>query len=209
MANKKDVKVIIGVPVADNDAMRALTAQAISGAIIGAHQAGIEVIDMVLRRSCDIVSNRTWLVNYAIKNGATHLLFVDSDMIFPADTIPKLLAHKKEIIGVKYKKREFPISWVYKRDPALEGTTEPEDKIFTVNHVGTGLMLIDLSIFEKLGQPKEEGGRPTAWFSFGRDSQGALVMGEDVWFCNVARDAGYQVWIDPTLQIGHIGEYIY
>jgi hypothetical protein len=45
----------------DTDAMRSLTAQAIGGAIIGAKDL---VIDMVLRRSCDIVSNRTWLVNY-------------------------------------------------------------------------------------------------------------------------------------------------
>ena len=76
-------KVVIGVPVSDTDAMRALTAQAIGGCIIGAK--GL-VIDMILRRSCDIVSNRTWLVNEAIKNGGTHILFVDSDMIFPEDT---------------------------------------------------------------------------------------------------------------------------
>lgn len=192
MATK--TKVIIGVPVADNDAMRALTAQAIAGSIIGA---GGLVIDMVLRRSCDIVSNRTWLVQYAIEQGATHLLFVDADMLFPADLIPRLLAHKKEIVGVKYKKREFPIKWLYK---TLEGEEESETELFKVAHTGTGVLLIDLSVFEKLQGP---------WFNFGRDSQGALAMGEDVWFCNTARDAGYDVWIDPTINIGHIGEYIY
>lgn len=197
----KEIKVIIGVPVSDTDAMRALTCQSIGGAIIGA---GGIVIDMILRRSCDIVSNRTWLVNEAIKNGATHLLFVDSDMIFPSDTIPRLLAHKKEIVGVKYKKREFPIKWLYE---ALG--EESETELFKVKHVGTGLMLIDLSIFEKLGKPKNEGDRPTAWFSFGRDSQGALVMGEDIWFCNVAQDAGYDVWVDPAIKVGHVGEYIF
>lgn len=209
MAKNKEAnkaKVIIGVPVADNDAMRALTAQAIGGAIIGAFNEGVEVVDMVLRRSCDIVSNRTWLVRYALESGATHLLFVDSDMLFPADTIPKLLAHKKEIVGIKYKKREFPVKWVYQ---PLEGVPESETELFKVAHVGTGLMLIDLSIFKTLGQPKNEGERPTPWFSFGRDSQGALAMGEDVWFCNVARDAGLDVWVDPTIKVGHIGEYIY
>ncbi len=192
----KQDKIIIGVPVSDTDAMRALTCQSIGGAIIGA---GGLVIDMILRRSCDIVSNRTWLVNEAIKNGGTHILFVDSDMIFPDDTIPRLLAHKKEIVGVKYAKREFPIKVL----------CEPMDKdseteIFKVRYAGTGLMLIDLSIFtdekNKLGSP---------WFNFGRDSQGALAMGEDVWFCNTARDAGHDIWVDPTLQIGHIGEFIF
>lgn len=187
-------RVIIGVPVSDTDAMRALTAQSIGGAIIGAN--GL-VKDMLLRRSCDIVSNRTWLVNEAIKNGGTHLLFVDSDMIFPDDTIPRLLAHKKKIVGVKYQKREFPVKWLY--EPIAD---ESETEIFTVKYVGTGLLLIDLSIFTdgKLGSP---------WFNFGRDSQGALSMGEDVWFCNTVREAGYDVWVDPALRVGHIGEYIW
>ena len=196
MASKEKVKVILGVPVADNDAMRALTAQSIGGAIIGAK--GL-VTDMLLRRSCDIVSNRTWLVNESIKKGGTHLLFVDSDMIFPQDTIPRLLAHKKKIIGVRYKKRKFPIEWLYK--PIDK---ESDTKIFKVKHVGTGLMLIDLSIFTDKEKPL---GSP--WFNFGRDSQGALVMGEDVWFCNTAWEVGHEVWVDPTLQIGHLGEYIF
>jgi len=203
MANKKEIKivesqakVVIGVPVSDTDAMRSLTAQAIGGCIIGA---GGLVIDMILRRSCDIVSNRTWLVNEAIKNGGTHILFVDSDMIFPEDTIKRLLAHKKEIVGVKYKKREFPVKWLYE-----SLGEESETEIFKVKHTGAGLLLIDLSIFTSKFRPL---GAP--WFNFGRDSQGALALGEDVWFCNTARDAGYDVWVDPTLVIKHCGEYLY
>lgn len=208
MADKKEKteqKVVIGVPVSDTDAMRALTAQAIGGAIIGA---GELVIDMILRRSCDIVSNRTWLVNEAIKNGGTHILFVDSDMIFPEDTIKRLLAHKKEIIGVKYKKREFPVKWLF--EPLGE---ESETEIFKVKYTGMGLILIELSVFKStfkpLGAPSAQHPRGNPWFSFGRNSEGALVMGEDIWFCNVARDAGYDVWVDPTIKVGHIGEYIF
>ena len=202
MVNKQEIlsplspKVVIGVPVSDTDAMRALTAQAIGGAIIGA---GGTVIDMVLRRSCDIVSNRTWLVNYALKTEATHILFVDADMVFPADTIPRLLAHGKDIVGVEYKKREFPVSWTYK---LLDGVERSETEIYKASHTGTGLMLINLEVFRnwKTTDP---------YFNFGRDSQGALALGEDAWFCNAARDNGFDTWIDPTLAIGHIGEYCY
>lgn len=189
---KKEPKVVIGVPVSDTDAMRALTAQAIAGSII---TAGGKVIDMVLRRSCDIASNRTFLVNAAINAGATHILFVDSDMIFPHDIIDRLLSHKKEIVGVRYKKREFPVKWLYE----AQGE-ESETELFKANHVGTGLLLIDLSVFKNL---------KGSWFNFGRDSQGALVLGEDIWFCGTARDAGYDVWVDPAPVIGHIGEYIF
>ena len=198
---KEKVRVIIGVPVADVDAMRALTAQSIGGAIIGAN--GL-VIDMILRRSCDIVSNRTFLVKESIKNGATHLLFVDSDMIFPDDTIPRLLAHKKKIVGCQYNKREFPLVKV--SEPL---TKESETKLYEAKHNGLGVTLIDLSIFKdpKFGIGVD--GKRSPWFSFGRDSEGALVMGEDVWFANVARDAGYSTWIDPTIRCLHIGEYLF
>jgi hypothetical protein len=199
MADKTKNKIIIGVPCSDAEAMRALTAQALCGAIIGAE--GL-VIDMVLRRSCDIVSNRTWLVNQALKAGATHLLFVDCDMMFPYDVIPKLLAHDKEIIGAEYNKREFPLTKVSK--PLTE---ESATELYKAKHNGLGLTLIKLSIFKDPKFGVSEDGKRTAWFSFGRDSEGALVMGEDAWFSNVARDAGYDTWIDPTIKVFHIGEY--
>ena len=185
-------KVIIATPCADSASMKARTANAIACAII--ESKGF-VTDCLLRISCDIVSSRTWLVNEAIKNGGTHILFVDSDMVFPPQVINRLLSHGKEIVGVQYNKREFPLKGVY--EPLGE---KSETELYKAKHVGTGLMLIDLSIFTKLGSP---------WFNFGRDSQGALALGEDVWFCNTARDAGHDVWIDPTILTGHCGEYTY
>lgn len=202
MANKKsEYNVIIAVPCSDAEAMRALTAQAIGGAIIGAK--GI-VSDLVLRRSCDIVSNRTWLVQNALKTEATHILFVDCDMVFPYDLIPTLLAHKKEIVGVEYNKRTFPLEAIG------EPLAEKNDTLYEARYAGTGVMLIDLAIFRdpNFGITDEKGGK-SPWFNFGRGSEGQLMMGEDVWFCNVARSAGYEIWIDPTVKVTHLGEYAY
>jgi hypothetical protein len=141
------------------------------------------------------VSARTWLVLESIRQGATHILFVDSDMVFNEDVLDRLLAHKKPIVGVQYNKREFPLKGVQE---ALDEPSETE--LYRAKHVGTGMLLIDLTVFPKL---------KGAWFNFGRDSQGALALGEDVWFCNTARDAGFDVWIDPTIKMGHEGTYLY
>lgn len=190
--NKPTPQVIIAVPCADSAAMKARTAASIAHVIIGAKG---KVIDMLLRISCDIVSSRTWLVLEAIKRGATHILFVDSDMVFVEDTLDRLLAHGKPIVGVQYNKREFPLKGVY------EPLDEPsETELYRAKHVGTGMLLIDLTVFPKLEGP---------WFNFGRDSQGSLALGEDVWFCRTAQDAGFDVWIDPTIKVGHAGEYVY
>ena len=193
MANKPNV--IIAMPCTDE--VCALTAQSVGGAIIGAK--GV-VTDLVMRQSCEIASSRTWLVNYALEQKATHLLFVDSDMTFPSDVIPKLLAHKKDIVGVKYHRRKFPLEETHK--PLKEDSEE----LFEAQYVGTGLMLIDLSIFNKEWQSD---GKKTPWFNFGRDSQGQLALGEDAWFCYTARDNGFSTWVDPTIKVGHVGHYVY
>src|SRR3990167_4658489 len=197
----KKIKVVIGVPVSDSGGMNALTAQAIGASIISAE--GL-VIDFIFRQSCDIVSNRTYLVNAAIKAGATHIFFVDCDMLFPHDIIKKLLAHKKEIVGVDYNARTFPLKKV--SEPLTERS---ETELYKAKYAGMGVMLIDLSIFKdpKFGIGVDE--KRSAWFNFGRDSQGALAMGEDAWFSNVARDSGFKTWIDPTIKVGHIGEYCF
>lgn len=181
--------VVIGMPV--NGKMEQMTTGCIANAIIGAN--GV-VSNFLMRVSADIVSSRTWLVKEALKSGATHLLFIDSDMFFPSDVIPRMLARGKDILGVEYNRRRMPI----------EGTSQPltekNDDIYQAKHAGTGLMLIDLKVF------KDWDG---AWFNFGRDSEGMLKLGEDAWFCYSARDRGIETYIDATIKTGHIGNYIY
>lgn len=182
------------------DDVCAQTAQSIACAVIGAEG---KVIDVALRQSCEIVSARTWLVNHAISIGATHLLFVDSDMMFPYQVIPQLLAHDKDIVGVEYNLRQFPLKKTC--EPMVE---RKSDELYEARHAGTGLMLIKMSIFEKEWKDPRDGSK-TAWFNFMRDSQGALAMGEDVFFCNAARDMGYKTYVDPTIIVKHVGTFLF
>ncbi len=181
------------MPVSDSVAMKAKTAHSIGCAII--RSPGL-IVDFILKISCDVVANRTALVKEAIERGATHILFVDSDMQFPSDAITKMLAANKDIVGVEYNKRKFPLEPVFEYSP-----NRISHRIYQADVVGTGLMLIKLSIFEKMTNDP--------WFTFGRNSQGETTVGEDVWFCNVARDAGFEVWVDPTIKVYHLGEFGY
>ena|SRR3990167_5745308 len=192
---KNEARIIIGMGC--QDIIHSSTAHAIGCAIIG----DPKIVDFLIYKGCDIVSARTWLVREAIRLKATHLLFVDSDMAFPPDAIKKLLAHNKEIVSVEYNKRKFPIEKVTK--PLVEGG-ESKTELYRGRVLGAGFMLINLSIFTSKLKPMGE-----PWFNFGRDSQGGLVLGEDAWFVNTARDAGYDSWIDPTIKVQHLGEYGY
>jgi hypothetical protein len=208
MANKP--KVIIGMPC--KDIVSARTTQALTAAVIASE--GL-VTGFILKQSCEIASARTYLVNAAIEDGATHLLFWDSDIV-PVNTkegeklniIKKMLDHKKPILAAQYNKRMFPLEPVYKSHHKEWQDKVSETELFEAQFAATGLMLIDLSIFkEEWTDPQT--GRKAPWFAFGRDSQGALTLGEDAWFCCTARDNGHQTFIDPTLKVLHMGEYAY
>lgn len=148
-----------------------------------------------MRQGGDIVSARTFCAQEAIEKGDTHILFIDSDMSFPPDTLKRLLAHDKDIVTVEYSRRKLPPDSVTQ---PLEERSETE--LYKGKVIGAGCLLIKTSVFEKITKP---------WFNFGRDATGAVVIGEDTWFARSAMDAGIDAWIDPTIKVGHVGEYIY
>lgn len=161
--------------------------------------------DMMMSIGCDLIGNRARLVRQALEAKCTHMLFVDHDMFFPPikrmngkyeSVITRLLDQDKDIIGAEYKFRSLPV-----RSTASPLTDlSPKDQPFRCNVVGTGLLLIKMNVFEKLEDP---------WFNFGRNEKSEMVYGEDAWFCQKAIKAGFEVWADPTLEVKHIGEYLY
>lgn len=190
--SKEEIRVVIGIPA--TEMMKAKTAHAVGALIL---ESGDKIIDFLLIQSCDIASSRTWLAKQALEKNATHLLFIDSDMLFPSDTLEQLLARDKDIIGVEYHKRKFPLETVTAYMPDEEKSeTEP----FKVGIAGTGIMLIKTDVFKNPYLDKN-------WFSFGRNANGENVIGEDGWFCNTARDVGYDIWVDPVIKVLHLGEY--
>ena len=182
----------IQIGIGCQDTVKAKTFASMMGLLI---MSKANITGYSMRQGGDIVGARTFCVKDAIAKKATHIFFIDSDMEVPPDTIDRLLAHNKEIVTVEYSRRKLPVDSV---TTPLEEKSETE--LYKARGIGGGCLLIKLDIFEKLEQP---------WFNFGRDGNGVLVMGEDTWFANTARDAGYDVWIDPTIKVGHVGEYVY
>ncbi len=141
-----------------------------------------------------ISENRTYIVAQARKNDCTHLLFIDDDMIFPPDTLKRLMEHKKEIIGTLYHSRKLPLT------PTVTFEGEIPKELFKAKAVATGVMLIDLEIFNKIDKP---------YFDTETHESGWTLMGEDSWLCRQAEKKGIEIWCDPTITIKHIGEYLY
>lgn len=144
--------------------------------------------------------NRLLLVNLAKEEKCEYLFFVDSDVVYPKDTLARLLAHDKDVVAGHYKmKTAPPMGMAFD----LDGTRIPIEAmphtLFELGAIGCGCMLIKLHIFEKLERP----------FFQVRIEGDDLVVSEDVWFCDRVRRAGFQVWCDPTIELYHMGEAAY
>lgn len=135
---------------------------------------------------------RTQLVQHAMLQQATHLLFIDGDMVFPPDSLERLLAHRLSVVGANYRRRTSLEHRFTATRKQHEVTSVGRTGIEPVDYVGLGVCLIDLTLF-RLSCVAE-------WFP------GSLFVGEDAAFCAFVHRQGHMCWIDHDLsqQVQHL-----
>lgn len=151
-----------------------------------------------------IAENRNYIAVQACNNNSDYLLMIDDDMTFPPETLDKLLENQKDIIGVAYHPRSETGEIIKYLDEThvvkLEQETDPKYKdTFECMATGTGIILIKCDVFKKMPRP---------WFMFEYYPTGQCKLGEDWFFCREAKKAGYQIYTDPKIKVGHLGEAI-
>jgi len=161
-----------------------------------------EIDNFLIQQGPYIHENRENVVLFAQKGGYSHLFFVDWDMVFDPTVPLRLLDHDKDIVAAMYKVKVIPtrpVTLIEENGKPRQMTTEevPQEP-FKCYATGAGCMLIKMSVFEKIERP---------WFSHKGINQ--IDGGEDVWFCEKAREAGFDVWVDPRIPIEHTGLFNY
>ena len=159
-------------------------------------------ITLVEREGALGPDNRNHLAQMALDGGYTHLFLVDADMSFPGDTLDRLLARNKDLIGAAYNYRQFPRATVVKMrradgtiySPSFPLPAEP----FTCLSIGSGCKLVTTSALAHMPRP---------WFGLDFDKDGMLSVSDDVWFCQQAARVGIETFCDPTIRAGHIGSF--
>ena len=83
---------------------------------------------------------------------------------------------------------------------------QKRNKPFTVDYAGFGWLLIEKGVFEDF----DENGKkrmPYPWFApkmqVFESGNVQDMCGEDVSFCLDAKEAGYEIWCDPRIRVGH------
>lgn len=163
--------------------------------------AGFKIFPYPMMASGSVIAElRNRLVKQALADEqTTHILFLDDDQMFPAETLHMLLAYDKPIIGANIVRKE-PNPRTNAR--ALDSnqcvwTTRDKTGIEEVDFVGTGLLLVRRDVFEAFAENKP----------FVYDVEGGV--GEDVYFCRKARELGFPVYIEHDLSklVKHVGSF--
>lgn len=186
-----------------------------------------------------ITRARNALVDKFMQTDSTHLLFVDADIQFSGTDVMSMLAFSDEcpILCGAYPKKE--INWQGAHAAAIGGM--PADKIkefagsFVINLVdyvrsqtiagmrpvevwngGTGFMLIQRSVFEKMKDhvPSYVNGldntkRIFEYFATSIEPGTDRLLSEDFHFCYAWRQLGGKVYAAPWLKLGHLGSYLF
>ena len=148
-----------------------------------------------------IVNQRDQLSEMALEAGSSHVLWLDSDMMFPVDTVQRLLAHAVPIVAGNYVTRQYPHKTVaYKalHDWRSYVINSGKQDLIKVAAVGMGCMLVHTEVIRKMAKPRFQ----TTWIPETNDH-----MGEDFYFCQEAQKLGYDVFIDDQLSMDlqHLG----
>lgn len=141
-----------------------------------------------------------------------YMMWIDSDIVFTPDQFFKLLDANKDIVSGLYKMHDnYHYATVEKWDHdhfakygsyefLNENSVKQKKGLLPVAYTGFGWMLIKRGVFESLEYPWFQ---PT-WKEYEREGKKIREFTmEDVAFCDMIKDKGYTIWIDPEIIVGH------
>lgn len=180
-------QVLIIIP--SNGAWRAKMAGNLSGLLL--HHAYNHRQHLAIRGVIDEqCSNTGFGRNHAVEKAmtmreVTHVLFIDTDAVFPVDILYRLLKEDRDVIGVQALRRQPPYT------PTGE---KRQDGKWTL---GCHVMLIKKTMFDQIAFP---------WFN-GHYLPNGEWRGEDQDFCDKVNEIS-QVYCaeDISMKVGHLGE---
>jgi hypothetical protein len=159
--------------------------------------AGVDM-EFIQARGAVISENRNGIAEIALKRNCTHVWYVDDDQVFAPDTLARLLAHDLDIVSGLYLQREPPFHpHVYDEEDEAgfckwRSLREFEAGLVSVKATGAGCLLVKREVFEAMERP---------WWRLGQITMDG--WGDDLNWCHRAREAGFSVWCDLGIMVGH------
>ena len=197
MDETKKIRIVIGIPTA-SDMLHRKFVQSLHCL---QYPTNVEIdINIVSGHQLPFARNR--IVQHSLETNADYLFFVDADMIFPPDTLVRLLKHNLDIVNAlafRRTKPNYPCIFNWSETEKSYTTVAYTTGLLEVDATGMPAILIKTDVFRKMKEiwPNQP------WYYY-RDH----LFSSDLSFCENARKLGYKIMIDTDLKIGHLGEEI-
>ena len=138
------------------------------------------------------------------------IIWIDSDIEWTPEDFMKIYDSELDVVSGVYQTHPNGTVAVNLTDP--KGRPTKVNKVHFLLHwdpvevggVGFGFVGMKCGVFEKMKRP---------WFKIREvewdDVDFSVNMGEDYSWCEGAKDAGFKIWVDPTVKVKHHKETIY
>lgn len=183
---------------------------------IGLRYGILTLADSLISRS------RNRAVQYFLSNKEyTHIFFIDADTEFEFSSVLKLLWADKDVIAGAPPYKEIydgKLKFVVNFEEDMKKATVDRDFI-KVHDVGTGFTVIKRFVFDKLIQHypelkyeddfNKDIDNLYNFFNPHIDPVEKRYLSEGHAFCRYWREIGGEIWVDPTIEMGHFGRFMY
>lgn len=180
--------------------------------------AGLNCTLMAIGNESLITRGRNTIVAaFAARQEFTHLLFLDADVLLPAQGLARMLEHRKDVIGapVALKGTRADGSRMFN----VGRTVGEEGLLHVVEHIGTAALLFSRRAISALVDDAKAAGRVYMRPATARGDMDAPVhydvfragvvdneyLSEDYWACRTLRQLGFRVFLDATIVTRHHG----
>lgn len=139
---------------------------------------------------------RNRLAHLAIQEGFSHVLWIDSDMVFNDSVLDDLSWCGKEMVCGAFVSRRPPYKpCVYSSIADPGNMTKVESfgmEPFKVDGCGFAMVLTSVDLLRKV------------WDKFGTCFRPNEKYAEDIAFCDRVKEVGGEIWCEPTVRPGHV-----
>lgn len=138
---------------------------------------------------------RNRLANKAINENYTHVLWLDSDMVFDEQIVDDLMEVGKEMVCGAFVSRRPPYGPCIYTSIEKNNVKQVKDfglRPFRVAGCGFAAVLTTVELLQAVNQKYGTCFQPTDYY------------GEDLAFCWRVNQLGREIWCEPTVRAGHI-----
>lgn len=203
------LSVAIGIPTGPT--LPWVTALSLARTVHACALRGIDITIESVVGSSIITVARSLVVHRFLQTNKKRLFWIDSDIEWEPEDFLRLLglSSKMDVVCGAYPiKREGANAFVVLGDDPANRTINPYGCVKS-GGTGLGFCVMTREVVEKIVATKptifNQGTGEHMADVFRIDTYEGLLRGEDMAFFADLRALGYEIWIDPTIPLGHVG----